>query len=130
MYLEVCGDLDFTDSVLHYQGAIVAQFIFFQWIEDFLLKQEFEFIWDEGNNQKNFQKHEVTSTESEEAFFDEMLIILGIQITPQCFEERFGIMGKSKLGRLLFISFTVRQGRIRVISARSANKKEQGFYEK
>ena len=39
-------------------------------------------------------------------------------------------MGKAKNKRLLFISFTVRFGRIRIISVRSANKKERGIYEK
>lgn len=55
---------------------------------------------------------------------------MGIQISPQSSEDRFGIMSKTKTGRLLFISFTIRRGQIRVISVRTANKKERGFYEK
>jgi len=108
----------------------VAKFIYYQWLAEFLESNDFEFIWDEGNSQKNSEKHGVSRTEAQEAFSDEMLIVLGLQVSPHCTEERFGIMGKAKNKRLLFISFTVRFGRIRIISVRSANKKERGIYEK
>lgn len=44
-------------------------------------------------------------------------------------EERFRIVGKTKKGRLLFIAFTIRKSKIRVISARNINKKEVYLYE-
>jgi uncharacterized DUF497 family protein len=108
----------------------VAKFIYYQWLADFLETNEFEFLWDEGNSQKNFDKHGVSCSEAEEVFSDERLIALGLQVSPESSEERFGIMGETINKRLLLISFTIRHGRIRVISVRTANKKERGIYEK
>jgi len=44
-------------------------------------------------------------------------------------EERFRIIGKTKKERLLFIAFTMRGKKIRIISARGINKKEVKLYE-
>ncbi|MGB7509656.1 MAG: BrnT family toxin, partial [Pelodictyon phaeoclathratiforme] len=38
--------------------------------------------------------------------------------------------GKTERGKSLFLVFTVRKDQIRVISARSMNRKEQDIYEK
>jgi uncharacterized DUF497 family protein len=40
------------------------------------------------------------------------------------------MLGKNKQERLLFIVFTMRSEKIRIISARGADKKEVLFYEK
>ena len=45
-------------------------------------------------------------------------------------EPRFGVIGKIEHGRLLHVVFAVREGKIRVISARPAHRKERSFYEK
>ena len=45
-------------------------------------------------------------------------------------EERFILLGKTKKGRLLFLVFTKRAKKLRIISARSVNKKEARLYEK
>jgi hypothetical protein len=45
----------------------VAKFIYYQWLAEFLEANDFEFIWDEGNSQKNSEKHGVSRTESQEA---------------------------------------------------------------
>jgi len=39
-------------------------------------------------------------------------------------------MGKTKQGRLLFVVFTIRRKKIRIISARDTNRKEELLYEK
>ncbi|TFG91105.1 MAG: BrnT family toxin [Candidatus Atribacteria bacterium] len=44
-------------------------------------------------------------------------------------EKRFYALGKSKTERFLFISFTIRNNLIRVISARDMNRKERMIYE-
>jgi uncharacterized protein len=44
-------------------------------------------------------------------------------------EERYVIIGMSGSGRLLIVSHTDRENRIRIISARSANRQEKRFYE-
>src|SRR3989344_5192495 len=87
------------------------------------------FKWDAGNSHKNLIKHGVTNEESEEAFADEKRIVRedkGHSLT----ETRHFLLGKTNQNRLLFISFTIRGGMIRVISARDVNKKEQTYYKK
>jgi len=44
-------------------------------------------------------------------------------------EKRFYALGKTFKGKLLFVVFTTRKDRIRVISARPMNKKERKIYE-
>ena len=45
-------------------------------------------------------------------------------------EKRYILLGATKTQRILFAVFTVRRGRIRIISARDLNKKELYLYEK
>jgi uncharacterized DUF497 family protein len=45
-------------------------------------------------------------------------------------EERFYALGQSASGRRLFMVFTIRGDRIRIISARDMNRPERGIYEK
>src|SRR6266480_4225268 len=87
----------------------------------------FEFEWDKGNIDKN-KKHKVDDKEAEEVFFDEGKVVLKDKIHSQS-EERFIILGNTKKGRLLYIAFTKRRKKIRIISARDINKKEKHLYE-
>lgn len=86
------------------------------------------FDWDKGNIGKNWQKHKVTDRECEEAFFDSKKKVLKDPL-HSAGEKRFILIGKTKLDRMLFIAFTVREGKIRVISVRDLNKKEIKLYE-
>ena len=87
-----------------------------------------EFQWDKGNKGKNYLKHKVTDQECEEAFFDQNKKILK-DLLHSNNEERYILFGQTKEKRILFIVFTVRSGKIRVISARDLNKKEKKLYE-
>lgn len=87
------------------------------------------FEWDEGNSTKNWTKHAVTDDEAQEPFFDERKYIFK-DIKHSAHEHRYGLFGKTKKGKLLFIAFTIRQSKIRVISARSINRREAQIYEK
>lgn len=87
------------------------------------------FIWDKGNIDKNWLKHKVKNSECEEIFFDERKIILKDTFHSKK-EKRFIILGKTRKNRLLFIVFTKRDNKIRIISARTINKKERRLYEK
>lgn len=94
-----------------------------------LLDQEVvEFDWDEGNKGKN-REHGVEDSESEEPFFDGHKVILEDPL-HSLGEERFLLIGKTKKGRLLYVVFTKRKKRIRIISARALNRKEKHLYEK
>lgn len=89
----------------------------------------FEFEWDRGNIDKNLKKHEVEDKETEEVFFDKKRFIFKDKLHSYG-EERFRIIGKTKEKRLLFVVFTKRSKKIRIISARNINKKEVYLYEK
>ena len=65
--------------------------------------------------------------ESEEAFLDEKAIILR-DIKHSDFEDKFSLIGKTEVNKTLFIIFTIRENKIRVISARKANQKEKYQY--
>ena len=97
---------------------------------DFEKKKELQsFEWDQGNTNKIYRKHKVKTFECEEVFFDENKVILkDVQHSGE--EERYVLLGKTKKERLLFIVFTTRQHKLRIVSARDINKKERGLYEK
>ena len=85
------------------------------------------FEWDEGNTEKNI-KHNVEDKEAEEIFLDDGKVILKDTLHSEE-EERFIILGKTKKDRLLYVVFTRRKQKIRIISARDINKKEVYLYE-
>ncbi len=86
------------------------------------------FDWDKGNIDKNWISHEVTDRECEEPFFDPHRKILRDTLHSEG-EKRFLLFGKTEQYRLLCVTFTIRRNRIRVISARDANRKEKPLYE-
>ena len=93
-----------------------------------IYKKPLEFEWDKGNTRKN-KKHKVDDPEAEEVFFDERK--KGYKdIFHSGTEERHILLGKTKRNRLLYLVFTVRNGRVRIISAGNVNKKEVHLYEK
>ncbi len=85
------------------------------------------FEWDNGNQDKNRFKHKVLNIECEEIFFNQPLLIFEDHKHSHK-EERLYALGRTN-NRFLFISFTLRGTCIRVISARSMNKKERKHYE-
>jgi len=93
-----------------------------------LIKNCEGFLWDEGNLEKNWIKHKVTRLECEEIFF-KLPLVISDDIKHSINEKRFYALGKSKSERLLFLSFTIRNNLIRVISARDMNRKERKIYE-
>jgi uncharacterized DUF497 family protein len=85
------------------------------------------FEWDEGNINKNWDKHRVHHLECEEVFFNEP-ITTKVEKKGASQEERISALGVTNEGRFLFVVFIIRRGRIRVISARDMNKKERKIY--
>ena len=92
---------------------------------------EFEgFDWDKGNLEKNLKKHSVTFQEAEELFANEPLIARRDDHHSTENEERVQALGKTKAGRRLFIAFTLRNHKIRVISIRDMTPQEEKAYER
>lgn len=87
------------------------------------------FDWDEGNKDKNSNKHGVSNLECEQIFFNEPLL-LEEDVKHSKNEHRMYALGRTDNNRELFIAFTLRNSLIRVISARDMHRKEHKIYEK
>lgn len=108
----------------------MAQWEFVEWLLFWILEtSHFEFEWDKGNQTKNVSKHKISTEEVEAVFRSGLALPLGIQISPPSNEQRLGLVGPTLSGRLLQVAFVLREGRVRAISARPANKKERKQYE-
>ncbi|MCL4272924.1 MAG: BrnT family toxin [Anaerolineales bacterium] len=93
-----------------------------------VLSQLTGFDWDDSNRQKNWEKHQVLASECEEVFFNLPLLLQADPAHSQQ-ETRYFVLGHTTAGRRLFIAFTVRNDKIRIISARDMSKKERKIYE-
>ncbi len=93
---------------------------------DFFMIQDFE--WDDGNRQKSRVKHRVDPRECEEVFFNKPLWAHADEKYSQK-ELRYHALGVTNHGRKLFLSFTIRAHRLRVISARDQSREERKLYE-
>ena len=91
------------------------------------LDHQKSFDWDKGNTDKSYLKHGITLNQAEEAFLDETAIILRDFKHSQT-ELRYLLIGKTANNKILFIVFTKRGKKIRIISARAADKKEVKNY--
>lgn len=87
------------------------------------------FEWDEGNIDKNYGKHDISPKEAEEVFISEELFVVPDKKHSRS-ERRHIALGKTQEGRKLFVIFTLRGKKIRIISARRMHKKEVLKYEK
>ena len=85
------------------------------------------FEWDKGNTEKSKLKHRVECIECEEVFFNEDILLYPDESHSKT-ENRYYVLGITSVGRYLFISFTIRNNKIRVISARPMNRKEKNKY--
>lgn len=85
------------------------------------------FEWDPEKAQRNIAKHGLSFEEAATAFGDPLSIT---RFDPDHSEDedRFLLLGASHAGRLVVVSHTHRGGRVRVISARLASKRERRTY--
>lgn len=95
---------------------------------DFDFEKIEEFEWDKGNL-SHILKHAVETRECEEVFVNQPFFVRE-DWQHSVIEDRFEIFGQTNTGRKLFIVFTVRGHKLRVISARDQSKKERRDYEK
>ena len=87
------------------------------------------FEWDAGNLAKSATKCGVASEEAEQVFAQQPLLV---HPDPEHSgtETRWDALGRTREGRRLFVAFTAREGRIRVISARPMSRRERRAYAK
>ena len=87
-----------------------------------------DFEWDDDKAVLNEAKHGVSFPEAQTVFADP-LALTGYDPDHSDEEDRYITMGTSLEGRLLVISHTDRDNRVRIISAREASRRERRDYE-
>ncbi len=92
-------------------------------------ERDIEFEWDEAKAARNLQKHRVSFDEAATAFGDELALFFDDEFHSDD-EPREWLLGYSGRNRLLIVSFVLRApNRIRIISARGADRSERRKYE-
>jgi uncharacterized protein len=87
-----------------------------------------EFEWDDTKAESNERKHGVSFVEALTVFADP-LALTGSDPGHSDEEDRYITMGTSAVGRLLIVSHTDREDKVRLISAREASRRERRDYE-
>ena len=87
-----------------------------------------EFKWDENKAKANLSKHRVSFGEAK-TVFDDLFYIDFYDPDYSDGEDRYIIIGESQQHRLLIVSYTEREDKIRLISAREVTKREREYYE-
>ena len=85
------------------------------------------FDWDQGNIVKNWERHDVSTSECEQIFFNKPIIVKRDK-EHSILENRYYALGRTDMNRLLFAVLTVRNDKIRVISARDMTESEMERY--
>ena len=91
------------------------------------MNEQSKFEWDTNKAASNLEKHGVAFDEAQTVFNDPTFITV-IDEEHSIDEERYITIGMSNRGRLLMVAHTDRSGRIRLISARKATRREEQFY--
>ncbi len=97
-------------------------------MENIAIPEPIEFAWDQHNSTKIRLRHHIVPTEAEQPFFHKPAIVF--DQTHSASERRYQLLGATNDGRVLFVVFTLRGKKVRIISARRANKKERSHYGK
>jgi uncharacterized DUF497 family protein len=90
---------------------------------------ELRFGWDEGKNAANRRKHGVSFQEAATVFYDDSALLIDDPDHSEQ-EERFLLLGLSASARTLVVCHCYREAedRIRIISARKADRQERERY--
>ena len=86
------------------------------------------FEWDLAKEQLNLREHGISFDEASTVFRDSLSITIADPDHSDS-EYRFIDIGMSHRGQLLVVSYTEREDRIRIISARPPTRAERKHYE-
>lgn len=89
--------------------------------------QGIEFEWHDEKAAENLRKHDINFETVCELFFDPFLVPLPDQYTDN--ELREAVIGMTDGWQLLYVVYTIREERVRLISARHVTKQERLDYE-
>lgn len=87
-----------------------------------------EFDWDKNKAESNLKKHGVSFHEAATVFGDPLAITFN-DPDHSVGEYRFITFGLSRFDRLLVVSHTETEDKIRIINARKMTKQERKIYE-
>ena len=79
------------------------------------------FEWDERKARANLRKHRVDFADAATIFEDDLAVTM---VDEDSEEDRYVTIGMDAVGRVLVVAYTIRDRRIRIISARRAAKRE------
>ena len=88
-----------------------------------------QFLWDPAKARTNLRKHGVSFEEAVTVFTTDPLARIHDDPDHSAGEAREIIVGFSFGGRLLLVSFTERDGAVRIINARVADQRERKRHE-
>ena len=86
-----------------------------------------EFEWHDAKAEANLQAHGV-SFDLAKTVFKDPFAVERLDDREDYGEERFVLIGSAEGNVVLFVAYTEREGRIRIISARRATQNEQDDY--
>jgi len=84
--------------------------------------------WDPDKAQANLEEHHIDFADAVGVFEDDWALTIKEEHVDD--EQRFATLGMDFLGRVLVVVYTYRGEDIRLISARSATKRERRTYER
>jgi hypothetical protein len=87
-----------------------------------------EFEWDQATATANLKKYKVAFAEAATVFADPLSLTFA-DPDHSIDEDRYITIGASDRGRILIVSHTDREDRIRILSARKATRRERKAYE-
>lgn len=85
------------------------------------------FEWDERKARANLRKHRVDFADAATIFEDDLAVTM---VDEDSEEDRSVTIGMDAVGRVLVVAYTIRDRRIRIISARRAAKRELIDYQR
>ena len=87
-----------------------------------------DFEWDPNKASNNERKHRVSFHDATDVFGDELSLCVP---DPDSSDEelRFLIFGQTSAGNYLVVSYTERETRVRIVSARNMTPSERKAYE-
>lgn len=86
-----------------------------------------QFEWNEDKARLNMRKHGINFHEALTSFYDPKQVVF-YDIDHSEDEDREILLGHSNQARLLLVVYTLRNDRIRIISARRATRREAQDY--
>ncbi|MGO9227596.1 MAG: BrnT family toxin [Bryobacteraceae bacterium] len=86
-----------------------------------------EFEWHSAKAEANLQAHGV-SFELAKSVFQDPFAVEFLDDRQDYGEQRFVVVGMAEGGVVLYVAYTEREGRIRIIAARRATQNEQDDY--